>query len=54
MGTAHSVPADFSSAVNGLTITFLVLTTIALIPRVLSRLTQGLTHGIDDYMSYFA
>ncbi|TVY48006.1 hypothetical protein LOCC1_G001068 [Lachnellula occidentalis] len=54
MGTPHSVPADYSSATNGLTVAFLVLTTIGIVLRVLSRFAQGQAHGLDDYMTYFA
>lgn len=54
MGTPHSKPADFSSPARGLTITFLVLTTIGVLLRIFSRHTQGQPHGLDDYMTYLA
>lgn len=53
MGNAGSVPADYSDAARGITVLFIVLTTIAIISRVLSRSIQRVDYNIDDILIYF-
>ncbi|TGO61970.1 hypothetical protein BCON_0023g00280 [Botryotinia convoluta] len=50
MGNAGSVPADYSDSARGITILFIVLTTIAIISRTLSRTIQKVHYNIDDIL----
>ncbi|EPE31713.1 hypothetical protein GLAREA_12469 [Glarea lozoyensis ATCC 20868] len=54
MGSAHSVPADFTQPARGITVALLVITSIGIICRILSRRIQRASLGLDDILVYIA
>jgi len=50
MGSAGSVPAEFESEARGIAVMLIVLTTLAIISRLISRSFQRAKIGIDDYL----
>jgi hypothetical protein len=54
MGSAGSVPAVYDDPARRVTILFIVLTTLAIISRGISRHLQRAKLGIDDVLVYVA
>lgn len=50
MGSAGSKPADFESEARGIAVMLIVLTTVAIISRLISRYFQPVKIGTDDYV----
>jgi hypothetical protein len=52
MGSAGSRPADYESEARGITVMLIVLTTVAIISRLISRSLQRVKVSADDYLMY--
>ncbi|KAF2688529.1 hypothetical protein K458DRAFT_330926 [Lentithecium fluviatile CBS 122367] len=48
MGNAGSVPATYDAPARGITVMLVVLTTLSMLSRTVSRRLQGASFGIDD------
>jgi hypothetical protein len=50
MGSAGSVPADFEAEARGIALMLIVLTTLTIISRLISRSVQHAKLSTDDYL----
>lgn len=50
MGSASSVPAVYEKEARGITLMLVVLTTVAVASRMLSRRLQRAKTSLDDYL----
>lgn len=50
MGSASSVPANYEKEARGITVMLIVLTTVGIISRMLSRSLQRANISVDDYL----